>query len=290
MSVNFKGDVGVNVENVQRSWSEESGWESVYTYKGPWSAIEAASVNSAYVGNSARVNVRQEAGAYGVLEVVFASIDNTEANTTATEADSDNWTFAPYKVQKNIWEHEYFDDLDDTDQTSATFKALKQRVITAVDAYKAAIENANAEGTAYTAPIDLDASIDWTTSGVLTPEQAKAKSLAFFLLAGRETYEASKYSLRNSMVLPANTALAVSHWRTGYQWTTNRLVDLILAQKSSVTKYAICGDLLNTFAGTYWLKEAPVINELAGGKFEVVSEFTNYKNREMPSILYPFYG
>ena len=102
--------------------------------------------------------------------------------------------------------------------------------------------------------------------------------------------ELRKYSLRNSLIVPANSSLFLSHYRTGYQWTTNRLVDLILTQKTDVTKYAICGDLLATFQGTYWLKEAPSINELNGGKFEIVQEFTNYISGELSYLLYPYHS
>jgi hypothetical protein len=90
--------------------------------------------------------------------------------------------------------------------------------------------------------------------------------------------------------VPTNTTLAVSHFYEGYQWTTNRLVDLILQQKTDATKYAICGDLLSTFAGTYWLKEAPIINELSGGKFEIVQEYTNYAAGEKSYLLFPYYS
>jgi len=291
MSLNFKGATTVNVESINRQWSETAGWESVYRYKGPWTAIEAAAINTAYVGNASRIDVRQEPGDYGVLEVAFASIDNTTANTTSQAPDTDNWTFTPYQEQKNVWEHDYFDAIDDSRVTSGnTFKALKQRVITAVDAYKARVENANAANDSYTAPLDLNGFIDWATSSVGATEQQVAKDLAWMLLAGRETHPFHKYNLRNTRILPANTSLAVSHYKEGFQWTTNRLVDLILAQKTDVTKYAICGDLLNTFQGTYWLKEPPTINELSGGKFEIVQHFINYKSGELPYLLNPYFS
>ena len=270
MSLHFKGTTALTVENVRRQWSEANGWESVYTYKGPWSAIDAAALNTAYVGNASRIDVRQEPGNYGVLEVAFASIDNTTASTTTADADTDNWTFQPYKVQRNVWEHDYFDDLDATIANGST--AIKQRIISAVDAYKAKAQAAMEAGSKFDDSFDVDA---YTTLTNPSTQRTKAIDLAQLLLFNKETYEASKYSLRNSLIVPANSSLFLSHYRTGYQWTTNRLVDLILTQKTDVTKYAICGDLLATFQGTYWLKEAPSINELNGGKFEIVQEFTN---------------
>jgi len=285
MSLHFKGTTALTVENVRRQWSEANGWESVYTYKGPWSAIDAAALNTAYVGNASRIDVRQEPGDYGVLEVAFASIDNTTASTTTADADTDNWTFQPYKVQRNVWEHDYFDDLDAKVANGTT--AIKQRVITAVDAYKAKAQANMEAGSAFNDSFDIDA---YTTLTNPSTQRTKAIDLAQFLLFNKDTYETSKYSLRNSLIVPANSSLFLSHYRTGYQWTTNRLVDLILTQKTDVTKYAICGDLLATFQGTYWLKEAPSINELNGGKFEIVQEFTNYISGELSYLLYPYHS
>lgn len=285
MSLHFKGTTALTVENIRRQWSEANGWESVYTYKGPWSAIDAAALNTAYVGNASRIDVRQEPGNYGVLEVAFASIDNTTASTTTADADTDNWTFQPYKVQRNVWEHDYFDDLDATIANGST--AIKQRIISAVDAYKAKAQAAMEAGSKFDDSFDVDA---YTTLTNPSTERTKAIDLAQLLLFNKETYEASKYSLRNSLIVPANSSLFLSHYRTGYQWTTNRLVDLILTQKTDVTKYAICGDLLATFQGTYWLKEAPSINELNGGKFEIVQEFTNYISGELSYLLYPYHS
>ena len=285
MSLHFKGTTALTVENVRRQWSEANGWESVYTYKGPWSAIDAAALNTAYVGNASRIDVRQEPGNYGVLEVAFASIDNTTASTTTADADTDNWTFQPYKVQRNVWEHDYFDDLDATIANGST--AIKQRIISAVDAYKAKAQAAMEAGSKFDDSFDVDA---YTTLTNPSTQRTKAIDLAQLLLFNKETYEASKYSLGNSLIVPANSSLFLSHYRTGYQWTTNRLVDLILTQKTDVTKYAICGDLLATFQGTYWLKEAPSINELNGGKFEIVQEFTNYISGELSYLLYPYHS
>jgi len=285
MSLHFKGTTALTVENVRRQWSEANGWESVYTYKGPWSAIDAAALNTAYVGNASRIDVRQEPGNYGVLEVAFASIDNTTASTTTADADTDNWTFQPYKVQRNVWEHDYFDDLDATIANGST--AIKQRIISAVDAYKAKAQAAMEAGSKFDDSFDVDA---YTTLTNPSTQRTKAIDLAQLLLFNKDTYETSKYSLRNSLIVPANSSLFLSHYRTGYQWTTNRLVDLILTQKTDVTKYAICGDLLATFQGTYWLKEAPSINELNGGKFEIVQEFTNYISGELSYLLYPYHA
>jgi len=203
MSLHFKGTTALTVENVRRQWSEANGWESVYTYKGPWSAIDAAALNTAYVGNASRIDVRQEPGDYGVLEVAFASIDNTTASTTTADADTDNWTFQPYKVQRNVWEHDYFDDLDETATNGS--KAFKQRVITAVEAYRNKASADMEAGSTFDTDFVLQTYIDTTASSMSPTQITKAIDLTRLMLANKDTYETSKYSLRNSLIVPANS-------------------------------------------------------------------------------------
>jgi len=292
MSLQFRGTTALTVENIERSYSESNGWESVYRYKGQWASIDAAKTNAAYVGNASRVNVQQEPGGYGVLEVTFASLDNSLEQTTTDTPDTDNWTFTPYKVQKYVWESPYFNVLNDARITSGNnLPGYKKRLVSAIEAYKATSQ-ANASSNDFTNPSEVADFIDYIDSvvGLSASQKQAARDLCWMLINDVETYEVSKYSLRNTRIVPANTTLAVNHIYTGYQWTTNRVVDLILSQKVSVTKYAICGDLLTQFSGTYWRKEAPVINELTGGKFEIVQEFTNFNDGELNYLLHPIFS
>ena len=292
MSLLFRGTTALTVENIERSYSESNGWESVYIYKGPWSAIDAAKTNLSYVGNASRVEVKQEPGGYGVLTVAFASLDNSTENTETYLPDTDNWTFTPYKIQKFIWEAPYFNVLNDARITSGTnLPGYKKRLVAAIEAYRSTAQS-NASTNDFTNPTEVANFINYIDSvvGLSSAQKQAARDLCWMLLNDEDTYEVSKYTLRNTRILPANTSLAVNHIYTGYQWTTNRVVDLILSQQTSVTKYAICGDLLGYFAGTYWRKEAPIINELQGGKFEVVQEFTNFSSGELNFLIYPIFS
>jgi hypothetical protein len=309
MSLHFKGTTALSIENIQRQWTETNGWESTYSYKGPWSVIEAAALDSAYVGNAARIDVRQEAGDYGVLQVVFSSPDNQIITTPTTEPETDTWTFAPYEVQRNAWESPYFSTLDFPEDPGH-----KMKVVEGVEAYRNKVRaemearaikaSENGSSTPNDNAFELRSFMKYQTtesiSYYVAPSystftftsaiQDKSEELANMLLAGKETYNDDKYTLRNTRVVPANTLLKASTWRKGYQWTTNRLVDLILAQKTAVTKYSICGELLLDFAGTYWLKKAPTITELYNGKFEIASEFINMEAGELPTEFHPIYS
>lgn len=306
MSLLFKGTTSLPASvHVERTFSEINGWESVYTYKGRYADILTASTNSAYVGNAARVNVRQEDGGYGVLEVTFSSIDNTIVDTPTTEPETDVWTFASYEVQRNAWESPYFSALRFVADPGHVSK-----IIAAADSYQNKVRGDMEAGTKVSAVFKIEDymygssgggdttvgpnnTAETDTTGVplvySNTVRDKTTKLAHFLAYGRETYNEDKYTLRNTRVVPANTLLKASTYRKGYQWTTNRLVDLILAQKTDVTKYSICGELLLDFAGTYWLKKAPTITELYNGKFEIATEFINHEPDELPTEFYPLH-
>ncbi len=299
MSLHFRGTTSLPASvHVERTFSEVNGWESVYTYKGQYADIVTASTNSAYVGNATRVNVRQEDGGYGVLEVTFASIDNTIVDTPSIEPETDVWTFAPYEVQRNAWEHPYFATLQFVADPGHVSK-----IVAAADSYQNKVRGDMEAGTrvgtafkveAYMYGSNADSNSETGTDGLplgvySTAIQNKTTELANMLAQGRETYNEDKYTLRNTRIVPANTLLKASTYRKGYQWTTNRVVDLILTQKVEATKYSICGELLLDFAGTYWLKKAPTITELYNGKFEIASEFINHEAGELPTEFYPYH-
>jgi len=300
MSLHFKGTTSLaSSVHVERTFSETNGWESTYTYKGRYADILTASTSNSYVGNATRVNVRQEDGGYGVLEVTFSSIDNAIVDTPSVEPETDVWTFAPYEVQRNAWEHPYFTTLRFVADPGHVAK-----VVAAAESYqnkvRGAMEAGTRVGTAfkiedYIYGSNADSNPETGTTGVplgvySTAVQDKTTELAHMLAYGHETYNEDKYTLRNTRIVPANTLLKASTWRKGYQWTTNRVVDLILTQKIEATKYSICGELLLDFAGTYWLKKAPTITELYNGKFEIASEFINMEAGELPTEFHPIYA
>jgi len=307
MSLHFKGSTSLALSvHVERTFSETNGWESTYTYKGRYADILTASTSNSYVGNATRVNVRQEDGGYGILDVTFSSIDNTIVDTPSVEPETDVWTFAPYEVQRNAWEHPYFSTLRFVADPGHVSK-----VISAAESYQNKVRGDMEAGTKVSAVFKIEEymygssgggdttvgpnnTAETDTTGVpivySTAVRDKTTELAHMLAYGHETYNEDKYTLRNTRIVPANTLLKASTWRKGYQWTTNRVVDLILTQKIEATKYSICGELLLDFAGTYWLKKAPTITELYNGKFEIASEFINMEAGELPTEFHPIYS
>jgi len=302
MSVIQKGSTSLNLESVVRTWTEATGWESTFRYKGPWTEVESNKTNSLYVGNATSIEARQERGGLGVLEVTMLT-DGSVVDPYAE--DTDVWTFQPMKVQKNVWEHEYFDDLDELDKTVAQYTTspyvgYKYRVRIAVDAYLAKLQSNIEGGSAPDASVfDLGSYIDEFNNSTnppnpnaMSPNQEKlAISLARLLLSGKDTYETSKYVVRNTKIVPATYTLPVAHEQVEKQWTNAELYAYVVDNaQASVTKYALLGEIGNVFAGTYWLKEAPVINEVRGGRFEIVQEWVNMKRLELDSLLFNYYG
>jgi len=305
MTTQFRGTAAVSLEGIQRNWSQSNGWESTYSYKGTWANIELARNNTAYVGNSSRIDVNQEAGGYGTMQVTFAAIDNESASTTANTPESDMWELKPSKVQRNVWEDPYFDDLDDnrivyTSESSylllPNYGGTKYRIRTAVDAYISAVQANIEAGNTDESKVNLHTKLDeWNGGSVYTGltnnQKQKALDLVNLLLNGKDTDEHTRYVLRNIRILPGNTSTQVAHEQVGKQWTTAALSNYIFATAiPSVTRHTMLGDLNAVFGNSYWLKEAPLLSDVHGGKVELVQEWTNYELGEKSTLLHNVYG
>jgi len=278
MTTQFRGTAAVSLEGIQRNWSQSNGWESTYTYKGTWANIELARNNTAYVGNSSRIDVNQEAGGYGTMQVTFAAIDNESASTTANTPESDMWELKPSKVQRNVWEDPYFDDLDDslivyvqpgnTDTQNETaylaspnYRGTKYRIRAAVDAYLSEVQANIEAGNTDESKVNLHTKLkEWNGgsayTGLVGSQKQKALNLVNLLLNGKDTDEHTRYVLRNIRILPGNTSTQVAHEQVGKQWTTAALSNYIFAT-------AIV---------------------------ELVQEWTNYELGEKSTLLHNVYG
>ena len=313
MTTQFRGTAAVSLEGIQRNWSQSNGWESTYTYKGTWANIELAKNNTAYVGNASRVDVNQEAGGYGTMQVTFAAIDNESASTTANTPESDMWELKPSKVQRNVWEDPYFDDLDDslivyvqpgnTDAQNETaylaspnYRGTKYRIRAAVDAYLSEVQANIEAGNTDESKVNLHTKLkEWNGgsayTGLVGSQKQKALNLVNLLLNGKDTDEHTRYVLRNIRILPGNTSTQVAHEQVGKQWTTAALSNYIFATAiPSVTRHTMLGDLNAVFGSSYWLKEAPLLSDVHGGKVELVQEWTNYELGEKSTLLHNVYG
>ncbi len=313
MTTQFRGTAAVSLEGIQRNWSQSNGWESTYSYKGTWANIELARNNTAYVGNSSRIDVNQEAGGYGTMQVTFAAIDNESASTTANTPESDMWELKPSKVQRNVWEDPYFDDLDDslivyvqpgnTDVQNETaylaspnYRGTKYRIRAAVDAYLSEVQANIEAGNTDESKVNLHTKLkEWNGgsayTGLVGSQKQKALNLVNLLLNGKDTDEHTRYVLRNIRILPGNTSTQVAHEQVGKQWTTAALSNYIFATAiPSVTRHTMLGDLNAVFSSSYWLKEAPLLSDVHGGKVELVQEWTNYELGEKSTLLHNVYG
>ncbi|OUW25195.1 MAG: hypothetical protein CBD27_09735 [Rhodospirillaceae bacterium TMED167] len=313
MTTQFRGTAAVSLEGIQRNWSQSNGWESTYTYKGTWANIELAKNNTAYVGNASRVDVNQEAGGYGTMQVTFAAIDNESASTTANTPESDMWELKPSKVQRNVWEDPYFDDLDDslivyvqpgnTDAQNETaylaspnYRGTKYRIRAAVDAYLSEVQANIEAGNTDESKVNLHTKLkEWNGgsayTGLVGSQKQKALNLVNLLLNGKDTDEHTRYVLRNIRILPGNTSTQVAHEQVGKQWTTAALSNYIFATAiPSITRHTMLGDLNAVFGSSYWLKEAPLLSDVHGGKVELVQEWTNYELGEKSTLLHNVYG
>ena len=296
MTVRFKGSTAIQLQRVESKWTTQRGWETVYTYQGAKALISAAATNSAYVQYATSVDVVPDRN-LSELRVTFANIDNTQPDQY-TE-DSNVWTFQPYTIQRNMEENPRYVGLADFSGQ----KGFLQRILLAVEQYKSDVQtgisaaNSDKNKVFYL----FDTEDDYTTAqdgyisrlGSSGSPQATlnslAEELADLILRGHTTYDVTKYTLQNVKVVPPNTSLTVSHYKTGNQWSTARVIDLIASGTPSVTQSSIIGDMIGTFPADKWLKQAPSIREMNNGKFEIVTEFLNVGTDELPTQIYPNY-
>ena len=287
MSAIWKGSKGIQLQSIERNWTRERGWSSVYTYNGEWSLIDAAKTNSLYVDYASDIQADRDKN-IGQLRVTFSNTDNSQPDLNTEQ--SNTWTFAPYSIQKNIEEHPKYAGLAEI----ANEKGYLQRIIAAVEEYKSKVATGiSAQTSDKNLVFDLTDYIETDPSGAntnITPaNEALAVELAGLLVRGHTTYDVTKYTLRNVKIVPPNTNLTVDHFKTEHQWSTPRVIDMIASGPASVTQSSIIGDVFNTFGNEKWLKQAPSITELNTGKFEIATEFLSIGTDELPTEIYPNY-
>lgn len=284
MTVKAKGNLGIQLIKVERNWNQTTGWSSIYTYGGSWANIEAAKTNSLFINYATNIEAVKDKN-LGELRVTFANLDNAQPDQNIE--DSNTWTFQPYTIQRNIHEHPRYVGLADI----ASEKGFLQRILLAVDTYKDKVATGIA---AQTADKDLVFALEdyieyrnANNSNITAANEALALELAGLLLRGHDTYDVTKYTITNVKVVPPTTNITVDHYKTGHQWSTLRLANLINAGTPSVTQAAIIGDVINTFLTDKWLKQAPRISERTDKKFEIVTEWVNVSDDELPTQIYP---
>lgn len=282
--------------SIERNWTRENGWSSVFTYTGPFSVIDALRNNSSVVGGASNISVSKDKN-LGTLRVSFQNDDNSTPDEF--EEQSNTWTFTPYENQRDLaLAPKYY-------PARKYEEGFLDRVEQAVEQYRSDIKTAiAAQATEKDDPFYLfttDALGASQTKGKLTRPSAtkngilgataaiRAEEYARMLLEGFDSYDTSRYTLRNQIVVPAGTSVTVSHLGTGYQWTNDQVVNVVASGNAPLAQRTIIGDLTTYFGGTYWLKKAPTIQQINNGKFEISTEYVNYQAYELPTEINPVY-
>lgn len=292
MAVVSKYSAGMNavpLVAIERNWTRDGGWTAVYTYTGPWASIDAAKTDSNFVGNAVNVSVTKDKN-LGTMRVTYSSTDNAAPDPYTEQ--SNTWTLVPYEIQRDLGEHPRFANLKS--HQSGYLTVLDQTVEQYFDDVKAGIAaqnsskdkvwnlyKTNSSGASQTGYQDRPGS---ETIAVLGEEYTE------LLAEGINTFDNSKYTLRNTIVVPQGTSLKASHAYTGYQWTNLSVAALVLSSTGNTVQNSIVGDLVENFPNTFWLKKAPTIVSLRGGKYEIRTEFVNYESGEKSTTLYPVYS
>lgn len=283
MAARGKGDLSIRQIHRDLSWDDVNGWTLVLKYRGTWLDIQLAAETDAYVQGAARVNASQngDQAQDGVLTVTFAAKSQSEAISSDPEVNefSNTWTLAPAEEEVDVWKHEKFRGLS----RISGQKGYLQRLVIDVQEYRNRL--ASNISTNHATDKDENYTRRVTPQGT-DAQKALADQLADILLEGQDTEPIDRYALRNVRVVPGNTDITASHFKTRHMWSNDRMVSLIA---SGATQSSLIGDISSTFFDTYWYKLAPTIDERTNGRYEIVTEFVNFKAEEFNETLRPIY-
>lgn len=299
MAVISKYSPGMNASplvSIERNWTRENGWSSVYTYTGPFSVIDLIRNNSSYVGGASNISVSKDKN-LGTLRVTFQNDDNSTPDEF--EEQSNTWTFTPYENQRDLaigpkyYAVRSYEDgfLERVEQAIEQYRSEIKTAIAAQNGdeddpfylFKTSSGGTTQTGGKLTRPTATQNGITGSLAA------SRAEEYARLILQGYDSYDTSRYSLRNQVIVPAGTSVTVSHVGTGYQWTNNDIVNVVASGNAPLAQRTIIGDLTSYFGGTYWLKKAPTIQQINNGKFEISTEYVNYQAYELPTEINPVF-
>lgn len=288
MAARFKGNVNIRQVFARSRWNSQTGWTTTVKWEGKWSDINAAKTNTAYTLGASEIEAAQngDQDQTGTLTVIYPAASKEEAATQfpTTQEFSNTWTFDPASEEVNVEELPKFRPL----ASIPGEKGYLQRILKAVETYQTEVASAISLKTA-----DKDKVFtlgDYITLKGTASQQQHAVELADLILKGQATHPKDRYALKNVRLVPGNTSIVASHLQTQSMWSTERIVELINSTSNPITKKSIIGNISTTFAGQYWLKLAPVIREVGGDKFEIVTHFINHENGEILPEVNPKYS
>jgi len=286
MTVRFKGSTAIQLQRVESKWTRERGWEAVYVYVGPKALISAAATNSAYVQYSTGIDVVPDKN-LSELRVTFANSDNSQPDQYTEE--SSLWTFEPMRLEKNTEQNPKYTPLGNISARQGFVK----RILLAIAEYEKEVSTGiSLQNSDKDKNFDLNNYITYKNaddSEYSAENEALAAEMAGLIVNGHDTYPTGKYILKNVKVVPPNTQLSVNHYKTLFQWSTARVVDLIASSPPSITNAGIIGNLIDVFPNERWLKQPPTIYSTNNGKFEIITEFEQQGQFETPFQLNPWY-
>ena len=277
MADRLKGNVAVRLVRKDSSWRQQAGWSTTYTYHGLRDDIDAAKNSDFYTAgaSSFQAQYASNSASDGYLVVTYAAESKEDAESVddpTIKEFSNDWMFSENRGQVEPWKLPKYRALE-------TVKAgYIERVIQSVERYKTVVQGGIAADDANkNLEFDLDDYIDPDGDA---SQIALAKELAGLLVSGQNSSDQERHVLRNIRTVPGNTSNSIDHFKTGQMWSNDKLVSLMSASDAVITQRNIVGDVATAFDGSYWYKSPPITNPLGNGKFEVVTEWTNYVDNE----------
>lgn len=272
MAERFKGNVSVRLIARNSQWRRQGGWTTVLTYHGLHEDIEIAKNTAAYVNGASEFHTTRSPGASDAHLIVTFAAQSQDDAIAVDDPDiiefSNDWTFGVNRGEVDPWRLPQYRALEDVKL------GYTERIRQAVERYRQIVQDGIAAGSS-----DKDKEFvltDYITPDGTTDQQAHAAQLAKILVSGQDSADRDRHVLRNVRTVPGNTSNVIDHFKTGFMWSNDKLVQVIAASDATITQRNIVGDIDSEFVSTRWLKAPPETNALTNGRFEIISEWTNY--------------
>jgi hypothetical protein len=242
------------------NWDPRAGDTLQRRYRGTRAECEFGAVSLRAL--KTRYSIEQpEVGGYAVLNV-FASVDDDADPSVPLSSE---WELVGEDLEKSIWVHPKWIAI------AAKLRVGKDGESWWVAYFRSQIETLARGEATFTdrEGVEFDLSrasiisdVD-AIAGLTTAEERNLGQLIDDLCDGVESWPISRYVLRNSKIVAANTTIKLSYTGVGKMYTTAKL-----SRTEDIDQV-----ILGTLPTGYWLKRTPTLRVSGSAKYQMTQEW-----------------
>lgn len=253
----------------ERTWTSTAGFQLVRVWEGPEEEKDAFFASIAPPGYIALRESNRPLGQRSTTDPTvrnWVRIELTYGVATTAGGSEDpglisrTWTLQPTEEQVHILSHDATIPLWQRDRT------WPQRIKAYAENYSDRVAQGLAANPA--APVTTIISTPVAPGGATSDEIAQANRLLDILVRDQNaTGLVTRHTLRKTEVVNTLTALRASHTNVNRPYTYTSLI----ASEPTLPGAALLQ--ASGLTAMKWLKKAPVVEQLAGGLFQIVQEY-----------------